>query len=116
MSVTTSDKAVTAYLDNLLNDISLDLPLDEADVQVSSPISAPTGEYHPKDTVDITRRMVPLIDPFSLMDLRVDESNAHLLWLGVHELLPVVGQLPASTLKQYCLRQCQTLIRQAMSL
>lgn len=116
MSVTTSDKAVTAYLDNLLNDIALDLPVDEAEVQVSPPITAASGEYHPKDTVDITRRMVPLIDPFSLMDLRVDKSNAHLLWLGVHELLPVVGQLPASTLKQYCLRQCQTLIRQAMSL
>ena len=69
--------------------------------------------------MDVTRRMVPLLDPFALMGLptgqQATSSERHLLWLGVHELLPVVNQLPPSQLKQYCLRQCQTLIQQAMS-
>ncbi len=156
MAVTTSDKAVTDYLDNLLNDSLLDTaliipptsspePVQAEPIQVepiqAEPIQAepiqvepiqaepiqvepiqvelaqPSRETRPRsaDTTDVTRRMVPVFDAFQLMSLQGERTlqHRHLMWLGVHELLPLIRHLPSSGLRQYCLRQCETLLRQA---
>lgn len=102
MAVTTSDKAVTDYLDNLLNDLSLG----------NEPV-APSTTTQPLDSIDVTRRVIPLWDPFQLMDMNQISTNPNVLWLGVHVLLPLCRQLPPSAVKQYCLAQCQALFKQA---
>ena len=111
MAVTTSDKAVTDYLNNLLNDLTLD------SVSIAPPSSTPSDDadftFAPADSVDVTSRMVPLVDPFRLMALQDNRGNQNLLWLGIHGLLPLCMHLPDSAIKQYCLRQCQTLMHKA---
>jgi len=115
MAVTTSDKAVTDYLDTLLSDSLMDaaltLPVDTPAPQQPAVTPRPRSA----DTTDVTRRMVPVFDPFTLMSLTAEHSlqRQHLMWIGVHELLPMIQQLPPSSLRQYCLRQCETLLRQA---
>ena len=113
MTITTSDKAVADYLDNLLNELP---PIDVPDEG-----NATFLPWQPADTVDTTCRMVPSMDVFELMAMAPDQNQSmshrfkHLTWLSIHLLLPISARLPNSTVKQYLIRQCQTLLARVSS-
>ncbi|OUR66542.1 hypothetical protein A9Q73_06980 [Bermanella sp. 47_1433_sub80_T6] len=96
----TSDSVVSQYLDSLL----LDLTLSEPELKV-----AQIPAYIAQDSVVMGQRLVPCFDPFLFMEVKAGHSRAQ-HWLMVLMMLQLCGSLPAGRLKNYCLRQCQTLL------
>ncbi len=96
----TSDSVVSQYLDSLL----LDLTLSEAELKV-----ADNPVYVAQDSVNMGQRLVPCFDPFLFMGVQAGHSRSQ-HWLVVLLVLQLCASLPAGKLKNYCLRQCQTLL------
>jgi|GEM_PF-2021136 len=96
----TSDSVVSQYLDSLL----LDLTLSETELKV-----AERPAYVAQDSVIMGQRLVPCFDPFLFMGVQAEHTRSQ-HWLVVLMVLQLCGSLPAGRLKNYCLRQCQTLL------
>lgn len=97
----TSDKAVSDYLNNMFMDLTLSDPEITSDIDGSS-------AYVPLDSIQHGCQMVPCIDPFKLMTID-NAVSTEKIWLAYLSLLNVLIDLPDGYLKQYCIRQCQTL-------
>lgn len=98
----TSNKAVQDYLSNMFMDLTMSDP--DAVIEVSQ-------HYVPQDSIETGFKMVPCMDPFSLMGLEKSVSSEK-IWLAYLFILNLSCRLPEGHLKQYCLRQCQTLNNQ----
>ena len=98
----TSDKAVADYLNNMFMDLT---------VSESETIVSPPSGYQARDSNDIGLRLVPCMDPFQFMNMENSISKSN-IWLAYLLILNLSERLPQGTLKQYCLRQCQTLLNQ----
>ena len=98
----TSNKAVQDYLSNMSMDLTMSDPETVPDVNQA---------YEPQDSIDTGYKMVPCMDPFSLMGLETVVSPEN-IWLAYLSILNLSSRLPEGHLKQYCLRQCQTLNNQ----
>lgn len=98
----TSDKAVADYLNNMFMDLT---------VSDSETVVSPPSDYQPLDSNDSGFRLVPCMDPFQFMNMgsSIHKSN---IWLAYLLILNLSERLPQGSLKQYCLRQCQTLLNQ----
>ncbi len=92
---------VSEYLNSLLMDY-LELPGIEQGAQVN-------GQAVCLDTVEVTQRLVPCLDPFAMMGMSKPKSYEQ-LFLVFLLLLNLCNALPHSRLKQYCFRQCQILL------
>lgn len=94
-----SKQAVSDYLDSMFLDI---LP----------PVVYEKPLYQAQDTVESGKQMQACLDPFTMMSLPWDMNQlcvSQQKILAAYLLLNLTIQLPSSTLKNYCLRQCQIL-------
>lgn len=98
----TSDKAVSDYLSNMFMDLTI------SDTE-TPPVSNVAVEYSPLDSVQIGSRLIPCLDPFKLMALENASLTPETIYLAYLSILNFTHQLPEGYLKQYSLRQCQTL-------
>ncbi len=101
----TSDKVVCDYLSNMF----MDLTLSDSDMDsgLNSDING-SSTYVPLDSIQHGCQMVPCIDPFKLMTIDNAVSSER-IWLAYLSILNILMILPNGYLKQYCIRQCQTL-------
>ncbi len=97
----THDNKVYEYI----NSMFMDLTMSES---TNVPVAVNVTQYIPLDSVNSGFQMVPCLDPFSLMNidntLSIEEN-----WLVFLAVLNLTCAIPQGKLKQYCLRQCQTL-------
>jgi len=93
---------VSDYLNNLL----MDLTVQEPSVETFA-----SDELQPCDSINLNQRMLPCFDPFQFMS--IDASfNQGQLYLTFLAILKTCRSLPHGRVKQYCLQQCQVLLRQ----
>ena len=97
----TSDKAVSDYLSNMF----MDLTLSDSEIRSDNHGSS---TYDPHDSIQHGCQVVPCIDPFKLMTIDNAVSKER-IWLAYLSILNILMILPDGYLKQYCIRQCQTL-------
>lgn len=94
-----SKQAVSDYLDSMFTDM---LP----------PLVFDAPQYQAQDTVDTGKQLQACLDPFLMMAMPWDVNNPSVTQqkvLAAYLLLNLTLELPASSLKNYCLRQCQVL-------
>ncbi|MFT6153551.1 MAG: hypothetical protein ACJA0E_000544 [Bermanella sp.] len=95
---------VYSYTDNIFIDLTV------ADSNGASAIER-VAQYIPSDSINTGCKMALCLDPFSFMDVENSlpfEKN----WLVHFGVLNLACETPQGYLKQYCQRQCQTLIAQ----
>ena len=101
--ISTSDKAVSDYVNSLLLDVSYattELPIEE---------SIPDAILQSQDSISVGQRIEMAQDAFAFMQLN-ESLPPHQLWLAIHSLIQLVQDLPDGAVKAYALRQCQTLM------
>lgn len=94
-----SKQVVSDYLDSMFLDV---LP----------PLVFEAPRYQALDTVENGKQMQACFDPFLMMAMPWDMNVTSLTQqkiLASYLLLNLTLELPASRLKNYCLRQCQIL-------
>ena len=93
-----SDKAVSDYLDNLF-------------FETLPPVNHEIVQYQPLDSVDMSCRLQPCTDPFSLMSMT--DVSEHAIWEAFLELLLLGQTLPHGQLQRYVFKQSQILLQKS---